>query len=288
MGHIPLTKLKRTSTFRKIAFGSWRSAGDPTVYSEVEVDTTNLQAFTEKCKRDYGVKITPVHAVAKALSTAIANHPEINGMIRGGRIYLRKSVDMFFQVNIPSEDGLGKPSLSGTTVCHMTEKTIVEIANELTQAAQKIRKNQDAGFKKTMDTIKFIPWCLMRWFLNLSSWLIYGLNLDLSRLGLPRDPFGSAMVTNVGSLGVAKAWVPLVPYSRVPLILCVGAIRPRPWVIDGRVEVRPVVSIGVTFDHRLMDGVHAAQMCRDVEAALADPDHWLMLSSKNEHGHPSA
>ena len=34
-----------------------------------------------------------------------------------------------------------------------------------------------------------------------------------------------AMVTNVGVLGLEEAHVPLVPYSRVPLLLALGAIR---------------------------------------------------------------
>ena len=51
--------------------------------------------------------------------------------------------------------------------------------------------------------------------LKITSFLSYTFNLDLRWAGIPRDPFGSAMVTNVGSIGLPTALVPLVPYSRV-------------------------------------------------------------------------
>ena len=42
---------------------------------------------------------------------------------------------------------------------------------------------------------------------------MYTFNLDLSGLGMPRDAFGGVTITNVGSLGLDIAYVPLVPYT---------------------------------------------------------------------------
>jgi pyruvate/2-oxoglutarate dehydrogenase complex dihydrolipoamide acyltransferase (E2) component len=35
--------------------------------------------------------------------------------------------------------------------------------------------------------------------------------------------------------------------------------------------VRPILPIGVTFDHRLIDGVHAAQMSAEFKKCFAEP-----------------
>jgi pyruvate dehydrogenase E2 component (dihydrolipoamide acetyltransferase) len=94
--------------------------------------------------------------------------------------------------------------------------------------------------------------------------------------GFPKDPFGSVMITNVGSLGIDVAWAPLCPYTRVPLLLTVGAISEKPWVVDGKVEVRPIMPIAVTFDHRLIDGIHAAQMAKTFKELFADPEKLLL------------
>ena len=80
------------------------------------------------------------------------------------------------------------------------------------------------------------------------------MNLDLSRFGVPKDALGSVMITNVGSLGLEEAYVPLVPYSRVPLLLALGKVKDEAVVIDKNIEILPMMKIFATFDHRILDG----------------------------------
>jgi pyruvate dehydrogenase E2 component (dihydrolipoamide acetyltransferase) len=79
------------------------------------------------------------------------------------------------------------------------------------------------------------------------------------------------MVTNVGVFGIREGHAPLIPYARVPIILTLGAVRDAPAVADGKVTVRKVVTIGVAFDHRVMDGYHAGVMAKRFAEAFADP-----------------
>jgi pyruvate dehydrogenase E2 component (dihydrolipoamide acetyltransferase) len=37
-------------------------------------------------------------------------------------------------------------------------------------------------------------------------------------------------------------------------ILCFGAVRDMPWVVDGEIVVRKVTQLALSFDHRLIDG----------------------------------
>ncbi|RME23933.1 MAG: hypothetical protein D6798_12460, partial [Deltaproteobacteria bacterium] len=83
---------------------------------------------------------------------------------------------------------------------------------------------------------------------------------------------GSVMITNIGSLGLQEAYVPLVPYSHVPLLLAVGEVRQVPVVEDGEVRVGQVLPIFATFDHRILDGSHAAFMVRTIKRWFADPE----------------
>ena len=98
---------------------------------------------------------------------------------------------------------------------------------------------------------------------------MYTLNLKLP--GTAADPFGSIMITNIGSLGLDVAYVPLVPYSRVPILLAVGAIKDEPVVSDGKVVPGKIMRINATFDHRFIDGFHAATMSRIMRKWLEDP-----------------
>jgi pyruvate/2-oxoglutarate dehydrogenase complex dihydrolipoamide acyltransferase (E2) component len=88
---------------------------------------------------------------------------------------------------------------------------------------------------------------------------------------VPRDAFGSIMITNVGSLGLEEAYVPPVPYSRVPLLLALGSIRDTPVVKDGVVGVEKTMRLCATFDHRILDGAHAAAMARTMREWIEDP-----------------
>ena len=106
---------------------------------------------------------------------------------------------------------------------------------------------------------------------ELTSFASYTLNLDLTWAGIPRDAFGSVMITNVGTLGLEEAYVPLVPYSRVPLLLALGAIRETPVARDGRVEVARTMKLCATLDHRVLDGSHAAAMADLLRAWIEDP-----------------
>jgi pyruvate/2-oxoglutarate dehydrogenase complex dihydrolipoamide acyltransferase (E2) component len=64
-------------------------------------------------------------------------------------------------------------------------------------------------------------------------------------------------VTSAGKLG-GLFHTPIVNYPEVA-ILGVGRIAPRPVVRDGELVIRPIGTIAVTFDHRVIDGARAAE-----------------------------
>jgi len=269
--NIELGQPLRASTWRKIAIGTWRTAGDPSVYASLDMDVERALEYMEKMREKTGLKITLTHFVGKALANVFYKHPELNCVLRFGRLYPRKSIDVFYQV---ATDVAGK-DLSGTTIRNADKKSISEIAMEIQEKANRIRQHGDPDFKKVKSTIGIFPGFLMRSVINFTGLLMYGLNLWSPLLGSPKDPFGSFMVTSIGSLGLDSAFAPLVPYSRVPLIIAVGAIREVPVVRGGQVVVRKVSRLCVTFDHRLMDGLHRAYMAKMLTGIFENPEQML-------------
>ncbi|MFY0535865.1 2-oxo acid dehydrogenase subunit E2 [Nannocystis pusilla] len=54
-------------------------------------------------------------------------------------------------------------------------------------------------------------------------------------------------------------------------------MKPRPWIVeaddgDARVEVRPVLPLHATLDHRVLDGVQAARLSARIEELLLHPE----------------
>jgi 2-oxoisovalerate dehydrogenase E2 component (dihydrolipoyl transacylase) len=69
----------------------------------------------------------------------------------------------------------------------------------------------------------------------------------------PADMTGGTLsITNIGVFGI-DAGTPILPPGEA-LIVAFGAVRQRPWVHKGRVRPRWVTTLGVSFDHRIVDG----------------------------------
>jgi pyruvate dehydrogenase E2 component (dihydrolipoamide acetyltransferase) len=77
-------------------------------------------------------------------------------------------------------------------------------------------------------------------------------------------------VTNLGDLGVESAYA--IIYPPQVAIVAFGRVVERPWVVEGRLEARPVVTASVSVDHRATDGRDAGLFLSAVDRALQAPE----------------
>ncbi|HAR42371.1 MAG TPA: 2-oxo acid dehydrogenase [Bdellovibrionales bacterium] len=266
--NVKLGRPLRVGSRRIIALGTWGSAGDPTVYGAADYDAAPALAYIDKLRAQTGKRITLSHFVGKALALTVAQHPDINCVLRFGRFYPRQSVDVCFLV---AADSAGQ-DLSGTIIRNADKKSISDFVTEMETNVEAIRKKGDPAFKKMKSTMSLVPGILARAVIKFSELLMYALNLWTPLLGTPRDPFGSIMITNIGSLGLDMAFAPLVPYSRVPLLISIGAVRETPVVRDQQIVIGKMLRLTVTFDHRLVDGVQMAKMAETLANIFANPE----------------
>ncbi|MGV9311032.1 dihydrolipoamide acetyltransferase family protein [Streptomyces sp. NPDC003691] len=80
---------------------------------------------------------------------------------------------------------------------------------------------------------------------------------------------GTITITNVGVFGIDSGTPILNPGESA--ILAVGAIKLRPWVHKGKVKPRQVTTLGLSFDHRLIDGELGSRFLADIAAILEQP-----------------
>ncbi|HZP40377.1 MAG TPA: 2-oxo acid dehydrogenase subunit E2 [Candidatus Binatia bacterium] len=252
--------------WRRVAAQAWRPPQDPSVYAVLDVPMRGALAYLERVRNDTGVRVTVTHLVARGVALAIRQYPQLNGIVSRGRIMLRDTVDVFLQV--ATDGGM---DLSGIKVARADEKGVVEIARECEARVERLRQRRDRQVERTKSLLDRIPVRLLGPVMRAIGYLVYDLDLDLTRFGVVKDEFGSAMVTNVGTFGLAQAHAPLVPFSRTPLVVLVGEVQEKPVAEAGRVVIRPVMTIGVTFDHRFMDGYQGGAMAQLFRAYLEDP-----------------
>jgi pyruvate dehydrogenase E2 component (dihydrolipoamide acetyltransferase) len=80
---------------------------------------------------------------------------------------------------------------------------------------------------------------------------------------------GTFTITNVGVFGV-EGGTPILADGQAG-ILAVGAVARRPWEFQGEIALRSVVTLSLSFDHRVVDGAEGSQLLAAIAGLLADP-----------------
>jgi pyruvate dehydrogenase E2 component (dihydrolipoamide acetyltransferase) len=80
---------------------------------------------------------------------------------------------------------------------------------------------------------------------------------------------GTVTITNIGSYGMDTG-TPILNPGEVGII-ALGAIKQKPWVVDGEVRPAFVTTVGASFDHRVVDGDVASRFTADIASVLEEP-----------------
>ena len=254
----------RPSARRKIAVATWRAPRESRLHARMAVDATAVLDYCRTQTETAGQRVTPGVVVGLAFQRAVAQVPAFHNRVVLGRIVPFRSFDVAFAVDIDGGD-----DLAPTKVHDVDRKTVVQVAAELEAGAARLRDKRDRPHTTATGIAHAVPWWAMRPVLGAASLLNGGLGVPA--FGQPAHPLGSLFVTNIGSFGLDEGYVAPLPFARVPLYVCVGAVADAPMAVDGQVVVRPQMVMTATADHRLVDGAHAAKIARLVRASLADP-----------------
>ncbi|WP_426976708.1 dihydrolipoamide acetyltransferase family protein [Pseudarthrobacter sp. O4] len=86
---------------------------------------------------------------------------------------------------------------------------------------------------------------------------------------------GTISITNIGVFGI-DAGTPILNPGEAA-ILALGAVRKMPWEYQDEVALRQVMTLSLSFDHRLVDGEQGSRFLQDLGAILADPGMALAM-----------
>jgi 2-oxoglutarate dehydrogenase complex dihydrolipoamide succinyltransferase (E2) component len=200
-----------------------------------EVDMTRLvelrSRMKERVKSTYGVNLTYMPFILKAVVRALKEFPVLNAsMTEQGEIHYKKYYNI--GVAVHRDQGLIVP-----VVHDADRKTLLQLAHDI----------EDLGNRARQD-----------------------------KLQLNDIQGGTFTITNAGMFG-ATASTPIINYPEVG-VLGVHLIQERPVVRDHRIMIRNMMTLVVSFDHRLVDGTPAVQFLHRVKELLEDPESWLLDS----------
>ena len=102
----------------------------------------------------------------------------------------------------------------------------------------------------------------------------FGLRARDNKLKLEELQGGTFTISNGGVYGSLMS----TPILNVPQsgILGMHKIEQRPVAIDGKVEIRPMMYLALSYDHRLIDGAEAVRFLVTIKNAIEDPQRLLL------------
>jgi pyruvate dehydrogenase E2 component (dihydrolipoamide acetyltransferase) len=86
---------------------------------------------------------------------------------------------------------------------------------------------------------------------------------------------GTISITNIGVFGI-DAGTPILNPGEA-MILAMGAVRRMPWEFHDEIALRQVMTLSISFDHRLVDGEQGSRFLADVGVILSDPGMLLTM-----------
>ena len=94
-------------------------------------------------------------------------------------------------------------------------------------------------------------------------------NANRRELAISELVGGTFTITNLGAFGI-EAFIPLVNPPQTAII-GVGKTCMKPVVAGDKIVVKPLVTISLVFDHRVVDGALAATFLQEVKRFLENP-----------------
>lgn len=263
------------STWRKIAMATWRPRTDPIIWATIDVEASRLNEYIDDVRAATGQHVTPVDLVGRAAAKVLEALPGLNGRVTFGSFLPSPTIDCFFVVSLRTDPVAGPEAsgtdLSGALVRRADEKPPWIIAKELADRADRIRHDADPEFKRTKALVKGLPPILLRPLLDGIAFVTEDLQLPIPFLGLQGRPYGSVLISNIGTYGLDSAAAPWPTFCHVPIGILVGAVTDRVVARDGEPAVRAVLPLTIGLDHRFVDGYQAATMARIFRGYLDDP-----------------
>jgi hypothetical protein len=263
------------STWRKIAMATWRPRKDPMIWATADIEASRLLEYIDRVRHATGQHVTPAHLVGRAAGKVFEALPGLNGRVAFGSFLPSPTIDCFFVISLRTDPVTGADAvgtdLSGAVVRRVNEKEPWIIAKELADRAARVRHDDDPQFKRAKAMVKGLPPIVLRPVLDTLGFVTETLQLPVPFMGVESRPYGSILVSNLGTYGLDSVSAPVPTFCHVPFTIVTGAVTDKVLARDGQVVVRPVLPLTIGLDHRFVDGYQAATMARVFREYLGDP-----------------
>lgn len=222
------------------------------MYALLEVDVTAVRKFIADWKDKTGEQLSFTAYLISCLARAVNEDKIVQSYRKGSKkLVMFEDVDVGFMIELKRGE---KRQLSGHVIRAANRKNFWEIHAEI-RAVQSNQAPTDAEKNSWFRSALLLPWPLS------------GLFKAAMRMALRRDPTivtslaGTVGISSVGMFGKGHSGWGIANGSHV-LDLVVGGAARKPAEVEGRIELRELLSLTIIFDHDVIDGAPAARFTR--------------------------
>ena len=245
---------------------------DAVNYTSVKINCSKMDEFIARERRN-GNSYSYMHIVMCAIVRILYTRNKLNRFIMRGSIYQRNEITISMDVKKKLEDEGDQVTLK----FHFTGreslqevKTIVE-----TDIANNIKQEDVDSTTKVAGKLVKLPDFMFRWFMAIARWADrHGL---LGKKIIDASPFHtSCFFTNLKSIKLGYIYHHLYNFGTTTMFMSMGKEKVEPYVVNNKeITLAKVLTLGVSLDERVADGLYMGKCLKLLQDFLTNPDALL-------------
>ncbi|MBT1074688.1 2-oxo acid dehydrogenase subunit E2 [Geobacter grbiciae] len=230
-----------------------------------EIDASAMDRLRQNILRQTSVKPSYTAFVIKAAAMALQEYPYANRALLGFSFWKRFvqfnrfDITVAVERNVPNAESV----VLADTILECDKKSLADLTGELV-ALSNATEDSNPRWRLFYSLLSKVP-------VYFSKWLIRLPRLFPSMWATHRG--GACFVNSPAKYGIDF----FIGDMLWPLTVTFGWVKERPIAIDGRVEVRRTVPLGLIFDRRIMAGAPAARFFTRIAYILEHADEEIIM-----------
>jgi pyruvate/2-oxoglutarate dehydrogenase complex dihydrolipoamide acyltransferase (E2) component len=229
----------------------------PDGYAVMQLDLLAAEQFRQEQAQETGVPLTMLDLIIRALAWTAGRDELLNATVHGRKVWPNEQVDIGLSVAATT-------SVAPVVVLRDADKkSLSEIHQERGRLLREALEQEAARRQELERQARLIPLPRLR-----SRVVGYLVNQAHFRQ------------QNVGTLHISSIDLPdmefyLPSHIATSLLLSVGGVKPRPLVVEDRIEIRPSAYVAFMIDQRMVHPVRAMRAFRRFRRLLENPERLL-------------
>jgi hypothetical protein len=270
----------RVHPYRRLMWFVMPTRNECVVYYEDKIRAEKLLEYLEKGKSTLGCNVT--HAYVAALNVAIAESPTMDQFVIGRRLYKRRERSITFSMKRKAMDK--KAKLAVVRMPMRDDESFASLTARINGSINHQRSGKKTHADKEYQLFDLLPRTLLRFFV----WFFHALDyVNLLPHAFTKEDalYTSAVVANLGSLGMDAGYHHLYEWGTSSVFAMVGQVKDEAVVEDGKLVAGKVLTVRYSYDERIDDGLGTKKAILRVNEIMSDPETHLGCLEVDESTH---